>query len=54
MTTHTRLFVILVGVFLGVATTEALIIGTLIAVFLGLIISLIKIEARYNRRKTKI
>ena len=44
MTTDTRLFVILVGVFLGVMTTEALMMGVIVAVFLGLIISLIKIE----------
>jgi len=44
MTTHTRLFVILVGVFLGVATTEALIIGAIVAIFLGSIVTLIKIE----------
>ena len=44
MTTDTRLFVILVGAFLGVMTTEALMMGVIVAVFLGLIISLIKIE----------
>lgn len=44
MTTEARLFIILVGVFLGVATAEALIIGALVAVFLGLIVALIKIQ----------
>ena len=44
MTTEARLFVILVSVFLGVATTKALIIGATVAIFLVSIVTLIKIE----------
>ena len=44
MTTEARLFIILVGIFIVVTTTEALIIGALVAVFLVLIVTLIKIE----------